>query len=250
MRQAVVLGCRVDAIGRADAVARIAEFASSPQASAQVVTLGTEMVVFAQHDAAFRTIVNAAALSLCDTVGVLAAARVQGVRIPERVTGVELIDPLCAALARDGRRIFLLGAKGDTVQRAASVLTTSHPSLQVAGWHDGYFSSDRDDEVAAEIAQRHADVLFVGMGSPRQEYWIAKNLRATGCRVGIGVGGSFDVLAGNVRRAPAMWRRLNLEWLYRLIREPQRWRRQLALPQFVWLSLREALMRKQGRSET
>jgi N-acetylglucosaminyldiphosphoundecaprenol N-acetyl-beta-D-mannosaminyltransferase len=250
VRQAVVLGCRVDAIDRADAVTRIAEFASSPGASAQVVTLGTEMVVLAQRDAAFRAIVNAAALSLCDTIGVLAAARLQGVQIPERVTGVELIDPLCAALARDGRSVFLLGAKGDTVQRAASVLTTSHPSLHVAGWHDGYFSRDGDAAVAAEIARCHADVLFAGMGSPRQEYWIAKNLRATGCRVGIGVGGSFDVLAGNVKRAPAIWRRLNVEWLYRLVSEPQRWRRQLALPYFVWLSLREALSGKQGRPET
>lgn len=250
VRHAMVLGCRVDAIGCADAVTRIVEWAGSPQSSAQVVTLGTEMVVFAQRDQGFRAIVNASALSLCDTVGVLAAARARGVRLPERVTGVELIDPLCAALAHEGRTVFLLGAKGETAQRAASVLLASHPALQVVGWHDGYFLSDRDTSVATEVARSHADVLFVAMGSPRQEYWIANNLRATGCRVGIGVGGSFDVLAGNVERAPKIWRRLNLEWLYRLIREPQRWRRQLALPYFVWLALRETLLGAQGRSGT
>ncbi|HEY0798970.1 MAG TPA: WecB/TagA/CpsF family glycosyltransferase, partial [Candidatus Baltobacteraceae bacterium] len=93
-------------------------------------------------------------------------------------------------------------------------------------------------------------VLFVAMGSPRQEYWIAENLRATGCRVGVGVGGSFDVIAGNVERAPEIWRRLNIEWLYRLMREPQRWRRQLALPRFVWLALRETFTGAQGRLGT
>ncbi|HTV74225.1 MAG TPA: WecB/TagA/CpsF family glycosyltransferase [Candidatus Acidoferrales bacterium] len=249
-RHAIILGCRVDAVGCADAVRRIVELAASPDACAHVVTLGTEMVVWAQHDEYFRDIVNAAALSLCDTIGVLAAARLHGVRIPERVTGVELLDPLCGALAREGRSVFLLGAKGDTAQRAAAVLTSSHPALHVAGCHDGYFSGDRDAAVAREIASCHADVLFVAMGSPRQEYWIANHLRATGCRVGIGVGGSFDVLAGNVQRAPKIWRQLNLEWLYRLIREPRRWRRQLALPHFVWLAFRESLTQARGRSGT
>jgi N-acetylglucosaminyldiphosphoundecaprenol N-acetyl-beta-D-mannosaminyltransferase len=241
-QRALILGCRVDAIGCAEAVSRIVELAASADACAHVVTLGTEMVVWAQHDEHFRDIVNAAALSLCDTIGVLLAARLHGVRIPERVTGVELIDPLCAALAREGRSVFLLGAKGETAQRAAAVLSSRFPELSIVGCHDGYFSGERDSIVAREIAASQADVLFVAMGSPRQEYWIANHLRATGCRVGIGVGGSFDVLAGNVERAPAIWRRLNLEWLYRLIREPRRWRRQLALPQFVWLALREILM--------
>ncbi|HEY0798334.1 MAG TPA: WecB/TagA/CpsF family glycosyltransferase, partial [Candidatus Baltobacteraceae bacterium] len=127
MRQAMVLGCRVDAVGRAGAIERILELVHNEN-GAQVVTLGTEMVVRAQSDERFRKIVNACALSLCDTIGVLLAARLHGVRIPERVTGVELLDPLCAALAGAQLPVFLLGAKGDTAQRVAQALVTRYPA--------------------------------------------------------------------------------------------------------------------------
>jgi N-acetylglucosaminyldiphosphoundecaprenol N-acetyl-beta-D-mannosaminyltransferase len=162
-----------------------------------------------------------------------------GVRIPERVTGVDLIDPLCAELARADLPLYLLGAKGDTSARAAAALAARHPGLRIAGARDGYFPASEDAAVAREIARSGARVLLVGLGSPRQELWIRRYLEQSGARVGIGVGGSFDVLAGNVERAPEVWRRLNLEWLYRLLKEPQRWRRQLALPLFVALALRE-----------
>jgi N-acetylglucosaminyldiphosphoundecaprenol N-acetyl-beta-D-mannosaminyltransferase len=232
------LGCGGDATDGADAVRRIASFAQGDEPSL-VVTLGTEMIVAAQRDAAFRDALNASALSLCDTIGVLYAARMYGVRIPERVTGVDLIDPLCAELARADLPLYLLGAKGDTAARAAAALAARHPGLRIAGARDGYFSASEDAAVACEIARSGARVVLVGLGSPRQELWIRRYLEQSGACVGIGVGGSLDVLAGNVARAPEMWRRLNLEWLYRLLKEPQRWRRQLALPLFVVLALRE-----------
>lgn len=238
MERVRILGCRVDATGGADAVRRIAALAKG-EGSSLVVTLGTEMIVAAQRDAAFRAAVNASALSLCDTIGVLYAARMYGVRIPERVTGVDLIDPLCDALAAEGLSLYLLGSKGDTAARAGAALLARHPGLRIAGARDGYFSPAQDAEVAREIAATGASVVLVGLGSPRQEMWIRAHLAATGAHVGIGVGGSFDVVAGNVERAPERWRRLNLEWLYRLLKEPQRWRRQLALPLFVLLALRE-----------
>ncbi|GAC1311155.1 MAG: WecB/TagA/CpsF family glycosyltransferase [Vulcanimicrobiaceae bacterium] len=241
-----ILGCRVDTIGADEAVRRIVDLArgwttAPPHNASLVVTLGTEMVVRARGDAAFRRVINASALSLCDTVGVLFAARLWGARIPERVAGVDLIEPLCVALARDGLTVYFLGSKGDTAARAAAAVQKRVPGLRVAGARDGYFAPDDDALVAAEIAKSGARVVFVGLGSPRQEFWLARRLPETTCAVGIGVGGSFDVLAGNVERAPEMWRRLNLEWLYRLIREPARWRRQLALPHFVLLALRERL---------
>lgn len=233
-----ILGCRVDVLGSGDAVRRIVELARE-DGHALVVTLGTEMVVRARTDARFRDAINKSALSLCDTVGVMYAARLHGTAIGERVAGVELLDPLCAALAREGIPVFFLGAKGDTAERAAQTLRARYPDLLVAGARDGYFSAAEDAVVAAVIARSGAKVLFVGLGSPRQELWINEWLKETGCAVGIGVGGSFDVLAGNVERAPQLWQKLNLEWLYRLVREPRRWRRQLALPQFVWLALCE-----------
>jgi N-acetylglucosaminyldiphosphoundecaprenol N-acetyl-beta-D-mannosaminyltransferase len=241
-----ILGCRVDAIGNEAAVRGIVSLARAGR-PAQVVTLGTEMAVRAQHDARFRAAVNASALSLCDTIGVMYAARLHGVQIRERVAGVDLIDPLCAAFAREGISVFLLGGKGNTAERAARTLQERHPQLVVAGARDGYFSTADDAAVAAEVARSRAQVLFAGLGSPRQELWIADRLQETGCSVGIGVGGSFDVFAGNVERAPAVWRKLNLEWLYRLIQEPERWRRQLALPRFVWLALVERLRARSTR---
>ena len=233
-----ILGCRVDVLDAETALARMTVFAhgTSP---ALVVTLGTEMIVRAQHDARFRDVVNGSALSLCDTIGVLLAARLHGVRIPGRATGIDLIDPLCAMCARDGLGVFFLGGKGDTARKAAVTLQSRHPGLLVAGTRDGYFSDAEGAAVAAQIAHSGAKIVFAGLGSPRQELWLADHLKETRCGVGIGVGGSFDVLAGNVARAPVLWRRLNLEWLYRLVREPGRWRRQLALPHFVWLALRE-----------
>jgi len=244
-----VLGCRVDAIGPGEAVARIVELARG-DAPSLVVTLGTEMVVRARSDAAFRELVNSAALSLCDTIGVLFAVRLEGATLTERVAGVDLLDPLCAAFARDATPVFFLGAKGDTAARAAQALVARHPGLRVAGARDGYFTSADDAAIADDIARSGARVVFVGLGSPRQERWIADNLARAGARVGIGVGGSFDVLAGNLERAPQIWRRLNVEWLYRLLREPTRWRRQLALPAFVLLALRERLFARPTLEES
>jgi N-acetylglucosaminyldiphosphoundecaprenol N-acetyl-beta-D-mannosaminyltransferase len=244
-----ILGCRVDAVDSAGAVRRILELAAGPEPSL-VVTIGTEMVVRAQQDARFRELLNASALSLCDTIGVLYAARLHGVRLTERVAGIDIIEPLCAAFARAGVPVYLLGAKGDTAERAAAALRARHPGLIVAGTRDGYFSAEQDAAVADAIRASGARVLFAGLGSPRQEFWIADQLARTGCSVGLGIGGSFDVLAGNVTRAPESWRRLNLEWLYRLVREPERWRRQLALPHFVWLALRERIRTQSTRRFT
>ncbi len=238
MRQAFVLGCRVDAIDGGEAVQAIRRLVLHHRASL-VVTLGTEMIVRAQGDARFRAVVNASVLSLCDTVGVMFAARFAGVRVRQRVTGIDLIESLCSAFAGDGTSIFILGSKGDTAQRAGRALAALHPGLMIAGVRDGYFAASEDAAVAAEVARCGAQVLFAGLGSPRQELWLSDHLKETGCAVGIGIGGSLDVLAGNVQRAPVFWQRAHAEWLYRLLREPQRWRRQLALPHFVWLVMRD-----------
>ncbi len=248
MTQSVaILGCRVDALDAPAAVRRIVDLARET-GPALVVTLGTEMIVRAQHDLRFRQVINQSALSLCDTIGVLFAARLHGVRIPGRAAGIDLIDPLCVAFAREGIAIFLLGGKGETAAKAAAVLRERHVGLVVAGARDGYFDARDQSAVATAIALSGAQVLFVGLGSPRQEIWITDYLKETRCAVGIGVGGSFDILAGNVTRAPALWRRFNLEWLYRLVREPRRFRRQLALPRFVWLAVRERLTTPSTRS--
>lgn len=208
------------------------------------------MVVYAQRDAQYRRIVNACALSLCDTVGLLTVARRRGAKLKERVTGVELIDHLCARASREGTRIFLFGGAPGVADRSAQELERRYPGLQIAGTQNGYFSPEDSPRIAQEIRASGAQLLLAGMGFPKQEYWLAEHLRETSCGAGIGVGGSFDVLSGNVQRAPERWRRLGLEWLYRLLKEPQRWRRQLALPYFVLLVARENLRLQSGKGTT
>ncbi len=183
-------------------------------------------------------------------IGLLAIARRRGARLRERVTGVELIEHLGAAAAAQSIPVYLLGGAEGVAADAARALESRFPGLRVAGTRSGYFRDDQTPEVVSDIASSGARLLFVGMGSPRQEYWLAENLRETGCGVGIGVGGSFDVIAGRMARAPRLVRQFALEWLYRLAKEPHRWRRQLALPRFVWLVALEELGIRRVRKES
>jgi N-acetylglucosaminyldiphosphoundecaprenol N-acetyl-beta-D-mannosaminyltransferase len=242
-----ILGCRLDPIDAEDATARILTLAREGNGG-HVVTLGTEMVVYAQRDARFRRIVNESALSLCDTVGLLAVARWRGAPLHHRVTGVELMEGLCAGAAATELTVYLLGGAEGVAGEAAGALKNRFPALRVAGTRTGFFEEADADRVAAEVAASGAKLLFVGMGSPRQEFWLSQHLHETGCGAGIGVGGSFDVIAGRMQRAPKLVRQLGLEWLYRLVKEPWRWRRQLALPRFVWLVVLDQLRRSFARS--
>jgi len=244
-----VLGCRVDAIGCDAAVAWIAALANPSSSSGQavaepglVVTLGVEMVMAAQRDAAFRDTIDRAALVTCDSIGLLLASRLRGGPLRERVTGIELVDALAARSASNGDvRLYLLGGAADTAARAGAALLRRFPGAVVSGSRDGYFGPEENDAVAAAIRASGANVLLAGLGFPKQEFWIDQHLAATGCGVGIGIGGSLDVYAGNVVRAPEVFRRTGLEWAYRLGKEPRRWRRQLALPRFAVAALGEAL---------
>jgi N-acetylglucosaminyldiphosphoundecaprenol N-acetyl-beta-D-mannosaminyltransferase len=234
-----ILGCRVDAVDRAGALARVGELAHGPP-GALVVTLGVEMVMCARRDDGFRAIVNGAALCVCDTIGLLLASRVRGGPLRERVTGVELLADLAARSAeRRDLKLYLLGGSGDTAIRAARALESRFPGAIVCGARDGFFPEAQSADIAHAIAASGANVLCAGLGSPKQERWLARYGVATGCGVGIGVGGSLDVFAGTVARAPHVVRRTGLEWAYRLAREPRRWRRQLALPQFVSAAAKE-----------
>jgi N-acetylglucosaminyldiphosphoundecaprenol N-acetyl-beta-D-mannosaminyltransferase len=245
----IILGCKLDPIDSDQATDAIVRYAREGT-GAQVVTLGTEMVVYAQRDENYRRVVNASALSLCDTVGLLGVARSRGAKLRERVAGVELIEHVCARAAQEGLSVYLLGGAPGIAQRAADALRSRHPGLQVAGTRDGYFGETDSGEVAAAIRASGARILFAGLGFPRQEFWLAQHLAQAGCGVGIGVGGSFDVISGNVRRAPDGWRRAHLEWLYRLVTQPQRWRRQLALPYFVLLVAGENMRNRFARGKT
>lgn len=240
-----ILGCRVDDVDLAEATARILAYARDG-GSHRVVTLGTEMIVHALHDSAYRSAVNDADLRVADTIGVVVASRLYGAPLRGRVAGIELLERLCERAAREGLPIYLLGAAPGVAEEAGAALASRHPGLRVAGTRDGYFTPEQAPEVAAAIRASGARILFAALGFPKQEFFLADWLNASGAGAGMGVGGSFDVLAGRLPRAPEAFRRLGLEWLYRLLREPRRWRRQLALPLFVWLVMLERLRSKKG----
>jgi N-acetylglucosaminyldiphosphoundecaprenol N-acetyl-beta-D-mannosaminyltransferase len=209
--------------------------ADQPEAARQLVTLNPEMVMRARHDPGLRAAIHAADRVVADGVGVLWATRLLGALAPERVTGVDLLDAFCSVAAMRGYRVFLLGAAQGVAQEAACVLAERHPGLRVAGTQSG--SPDEADAPAllARLRAAQPDALFVAFGSPAQECWIARYRGQLGAAVAIGVGGAFDMLAGRVPRAPYWMRRAGLEWSYRLVRQPWRWRRMLALPGFALL---------------
>ncbi len=198
-----------------------------------VITLNPEMVMMARRDATFRAIVTGADLVVADGVGILWAARWCGQRLPGRVTGVDLLVALAARAARDGARLFLLGAAPGVAEVAAAHVCRRFPGLIFAGVHAGIPDTEGDAEALERIRAAQADILFVAYGAPAQERWIARHRDRLDAVVAIGVGGAFDFLAERVPRAPRWMRRLGLEWLFRLACQPWRWRRMLALPRFV-----------------
>lgn len=203
----------------------------------QAVTVNPEFVMAARRDPAFRTVLERADLCLPDGVGITLAARYLGRPLRERVAGVDLVEAVAARAAREGWRLFLLGAAPGIAERAAEVLTARHPGLSICGTHAGSPAPAEEEGIIRRVQATRADVLLVAYGAPAQDLWLARNLGQTGAAVGIGVGGAFDYLAGVVPRAPSWLRRIGLEWLYRLLRQPWRWRRQLALPHFAFLIL-------------
>lgn len=232
------MGAAVDPLTLSQTVDRVAELVTRGGAH-QVVTLNPEYLYRAQQERHLLDIVRAASLVTADGVGILWAARVSGLKLPERVTGIDLMLALCKRAAAEGWRIFLLGGKPGAAEKAASRLTVLFPKLVVAGTYHGYFTGGQETAVLEKIRTAQPHILFVGLGAPKQEEWIYKHKPLLGVPVAVGVGGSFDVLSGRVRRAPVWMRRLGLEWLGRLIHEPRRWRRMLVLPRFAFMVLRQ-----------
>jgi len=224
-----ILGCGVDLVDTAEALNRIVTFIRDDR-PAYVVTFGAEMAVRACHDAGYRTVVNAADLVVADTVGIVWASRVLGLPQRERVAGIELVERMCEITSGS---VYFLGGAAGVAAAAAAALATRHPRLHVAGSRHGYFSKEEEPAIVDEIRASGASVVLVALGFPRQEFWIRDNLKALGPVTCIGVGGAFDVWAGKTKRAPESWRRAGMEWLYRLIAEPRRLGRQLALPEFA-----------------
>jgi len=238
-REAVhILGVRVDAVTFDGMLDRIGAWIQEGGPH-QICTVNPEFVMEARHNAAFAAVLEAADLCIPDGVGLLWAARLLGRRLPERVTGSDGVPLIARRAAEQGWRLFLLGAAPGVADRAGARLVELYPGLQIVGAYAGSPSDADAPEILARIAAAHPDILFVAYGAPRQDLWISKHSAALGIPVMMGVGGSLDFLVGAQKRAPKWLQRLNLEWLYRLIVQPWRWRRQMALPRIVLAVLKE-----------
>jgi N-acetylglucosaminyldiphosphoundecaprenol N-acetyl-beta-D-mannosaminyltransferase len=230
-----ILSVRIDDLTPAEAVARCQGFIQAGGAH-QVVTVNPEFVVTAQEDSEFARVLASADLAVPDGAGLLLAARWLGAPLRARVTGVDLSIRLADLAARQGYRLFLLGAAPGVAQRAAARLAADYPGLQVAGVHAGSPDPAEEASIVALIRTAAPQILLVAYGAPAQDKWIARNLERMGVPLCMGVGGVLDYLAGAVPYAPAWLRRLGLEWLYRLARQPRRWRRiWRAVVVFPWL---------------
>ncbi len=224
-----ILGCPLDRVTMAQALDILRGYLKTDRFHL-VVTIGSEMIVRAQTDHEFREAVRGAALVVPDSIGAVLAARYGGFPVRERVTGVELTQKMAQQMG-PALRVFLLGGAPGVAETAAQRLLSVGPGIHIAGTHDGYFKDDA--EIVDKVKASGANVLLVALGFPRQELWLTRHGAACGVQVGIGVGGTLDVLSGRVQRAPRVFQKLGLEWFYRLTLQPSRWRRMLALPKFA-----------------
>jgi N-acetylglucosaminyldiphosphoundecaprenol N-acetyl-beta-D-mannosaminyltransferase len=246
-----VFGVRVDDVTYPEALGLLDQYVASGQPH-YVVTPNPEFVMLAQRDASFRAALDGAALAIPDGGGLLLAGRLWGRPFREQVRGTDLVYRYAARGAARDQRWFLLGAAPGVAAEAGQRLAARYPGLQIAGTYPGSPDSAADAETRAAIhAAAPIDVLLVAYGAPRQELWMARNLPTLGVPVAVGIGGVLDFIAGRARRAPRWVRELGLEWLFRLVVQPWRWRRQLALPRFglrvLWATPRERrLLRERG----
>lgn len=197
-----------------------------------VVAINPEKIMKAEKDEKLLGLLNSAAIQIPDGVGVVIASKLKGGNIRARVTGIDLMYGICENASKKGHKVYLLGAKPGVAEQAAEILKRRYKGLNIVGISDGYFKDEND--VIIDIKAKSPDILFVAMGSPKQEYWITGHLMDLRVPLLMGVGGSFDVTCGNIKRAPEWMCKLGLEWLYRLLKEPWRYKRMLVLPKFLF----------------
>lgn len=241
MKTASILGVHFHAVSLQEAV----DIAMTKIRSGQkgyVVTPNPEIVDLCQKDAALMSIVNRATLVLPDGIGIIYAAKILGEELKGKVAGIEFAEQLVSAMAKDKMRLFLLGAKPGIAQKAGENLCEKYPGLIFAGSHDGYFKEEQ--EVIDAINDcGGADVVFVCLGAPKQEKFIASHIEEIHATLFCGLGGSLDVFSGEVKRAPKIFIKLGLEWFHRLLKQPSRIGRMMKLPKFLFIVIGKRLFR-------
>ena len=232
----VILGVGVDRVDM-DRMVAIAEETVLADRQCCIFAVNPEKIMTAQNNPALRECLNAAEYLIPDGIGAVIAARMRGTYVRDRVPGSELMPRLCALAAARRYRVFLFGAREQINAAATHQLAKQYPGIRIVGRHNGYVDAADQDALVAKINAAAPNFLFVALGSPKQEEWISRNRDRLRVNVIQGVGGTFDVIAGAVRRAPPLWIRLHLEWLYRLFVQPSRLKRQSPLLRFALLAM-------------
>ena len=250
LRSIEILDVRIDDLTMEETIQRCQHLIETRR-GAYIATPNAEIVMAAQRNQELRQIINRSDLAIPDGAGLLLAARINGDPLRTQVAGTDVAEQLCALAADKGYRLFLLGGGPNVAAKAATSLRLRYRNLSVAGVFEGDSSPAGDTECRARIAAvAPVDIIFVGFGAPRQELWMSRNCPVIGVPLALGFGGAIDFLAGTVKRAPPRIRALSLDWLYRLIQQPWRWRRQMALPRFVLLVIASAVRRRLFGSNT
>jgi N-acetylglucosaminyldiphosphoundecaprenol N-acetyl-beta-D-mannosaminyltransferase len=237
-----MMGCRIDNLSMEETLGRIEEFIRSGKPHQHVV-VNVDKLVKASRDEELRRIINACALVNVDGMPVVWASRLLGKPLKERVAGVDLFEALMRRSSERGWRVFLLGARAEVVAKLAETYRRRYPELVIAGWRDGYWQGEAQEaEVAEQVRASGADLLFVAMGSPKKEQFLGRWQDRMRIPFAMGVGGSFDVAIGLVKRAPRWMQRAGLEWFYRFLQEPRRMFRRYFIEDmaFLWLLVKEA----------
>jgi N-acetylglucosaminyldiphosphoundecaprenol N-acetyl-beta-D-mannosaminyltransferase len=244
-----LMGLSFDAATMDMAVARCLELCRAPRASHTVVTANASHLCMMRRNQEFAHACRAGDLIVADGMSVVWALRAAGQPVPERVTGVDLMARLLAAAGEHRLRVYFLGAKRAVVSALVERSRAQYTGIEIVGFRDGYFGPDDHEGIVEEIRASGAHMLFVGMPSPFKETWCERHRRRLQVPVILGVGGSFDVLAGFIKRAPGWVQSMGLEWFWRLLMEPRKlWKRYLTNnSEFIWLASREIIVRRLGR---
>ena len=197
-----------------------------------VVTANAEIVMYAKENVSYFNIITKADYIVPDGIGVVKGAQILKKEIKERVPGIELMVDLLKIANKFNQKVYFYGAKNEVIEKMIKRIKSDYPNINIVGYSNGYIN-DSDNKITDEIINLEPDYVFVAKGAPLQDEWINKVIQKTNKGLFMGVGGSFDVLAGVVKRAPEIWQKLNLEWLYRIAGDPKRWKRSMALPKFV-----------------
>lgn len=201
-----------------------------------IVTANPEIVLYARDHPDYKALIKGADYITPDGIGIIKASQTLKDPLPERITGYDTMMALLDKANAQHLKVYFVGAKPEVIQKVAARITKDYPGIDLAGYHDGYFKDDT--QILADIQAKQPQLVFAGLGYPKQEFWIHANQNRTQA-IWMGVGGSFDVLSGLTKRAPKFWQDLHLEWFYRLLKEPTRFKRMLAIPKFMHLIQKE-----------